>query len=63
MSKIINEFILTINPFISDGMMTTLFVQNFTFVIGIFCAMPLICLLSFALWSIINTIREKRFDI
>lgn len=62
MSKFTNEFLIVVNPLISDGMMTTLFVQNFSFVIDVFKAIPLIVILSLVIWGIVKLIEEKRSE-
>lgn len=60
LSKIVNEFILVINPLISNSTFSTLFVQNFNFVISVCMAIPLISLFSLVIWSLVRIIEEKR---
>lgn len=60
MSKFTNEFLLVVNGLISDGMMTTIFVQNFNFTVSVFMAIPLISLLSLVIWSVVKVIEEKQ---
>jgi hypothetical protein len=62
LSKFTNEFILVVNPLISDGMMTAIFVQNFNFVLGVFTAIPLISLFSLVIWGFVRIIEEKRAE-
>lgn len=59
-SRFVNELILVVNPFITDGTMTTLFVQNFNFVVSIALSIPLISLLSLVIWGFVKINEEKR---
>jgi len=59
MSKFTSEFIIMVNPYISDGLMTAIFVQNFSFVISVFGAIPLISLLSLVIWGFVKIQEEK----
>jgi len=62
LSKFTNEFILVVNPLISDGMMTAIFITHFNFVLGVFTAIPLISLFSLVIWSFVKIIEEKRAE-
>ena len=60
MSKFTNEFILVVNNLIGDGTMTAAFVQNFTFVIAVFTAIPLVSFFSLVIWGFVKIIEEKQ---
>jgi hypothetical protein len=60
LSKFVNEFILVVNPLISDGMMTAIFVQNFNFTTSVFTAIPLISFFSLVIWGFVKIIEEKQ---
>jgi len=60
LSKFVNEFILVVNPLISDGMMTAIFVQNFNFATSVFMAIPLISFFSLVIWGFVKIIEEKQ---
>ena len=60
LSKFTNEFILVVNPLISDGMMTAIFVSNFNFVTSVFTAIPLISFFSLVIWGFVKIIEEKQ---
>ena len=58
-SKFTAEFIIMVNPFISDSTMTIIFVQNFNFVVSVFGAIPLISLISLVIWGFVKIQEEK----
>lgn len=60
LSKFTNEFIIVVNGLIGDGMMTSMFVQNFNFVTSVFMAIPLISLFALVVWGFVRIIEEKQ---
>ena len=59
MSQFTNQFILVVNGLIGDGMMTTIFVQNFNFVVSVFTAIPIISLFALVIWGFVHIQEEK----
>lgn len=59
LSQFVNEFTVVINDLIIQGMMTSIFVQYFVFVVDVFGVIPFIVFISLIIWSFVRLIEEK----
>ncbi len=55
----INEFVNTMNPFISGGEVSTQWVYYWNFALGMWIIFPIIGLFILAIWAIVRAIERK----